>query len=369
MAELARLTKDSAEASPSPAGAAESAEATGLETPVVLIVFNRPELTQVVFSRIAEARPRKLLLVADGPRADRGGEAQRCEEVRRIVSAVHWDCDVKTNFAAENMGCRRRVISGLHWAFEQVEEAIILEDDILPDPSFFPFCRQMLARYRDDERVSMISGFNIGADRAKAPDDYFFSRLTHIWGWATWRRAWQHYDEHMTAWPSPQRPQALRRVFPEASALRYWTPILEGMHRGKGPNTWDYQWMFTNVMREGVSIVPQINLVQNLGFGPDATHPTAPCSAPRVGVGRLRFPLRHPSRVEPSAALDALDQELSEWHTPALLPRAVRKARRVLLGYPGCATRAGVEVALAAHASAAAPPPARLGPEPATAGG
>lgn len=303
-----------------------------METPVVLIVFNRPELTRIVFERVAAMRPRQLLLVADGPRADRHGEAGRCDEVRRIVSAVRWECEVRTNFAAQNMGCRRRVISGLDWAFEQVEEAIILEDDILPDPSFFRFCQEMLARYRGDDRVSMVTGFNIGAAQATVPESYYFSRLTHIWGWATWRRAWKHYDEHMGAWNEPERPAALRRTFPEASARRYWTPILEGMYRGTGPNTWDYQWMFTNIMRDRVSIVPQANLVRNIGFGADATHSTDPNGAPSVGVGSLQFPLRHPGTTEPSARLDALDQHLSLWHRPAFPQRALHKARRVLLG-------------------------------------
>ncbi len=304
----------------------------GFETPVVLIVFNRPELTRRVFQRIAEVRPRTLLVVADGPREDRPGERERCEEVRRIATSVSWDCEIKTNFAAENLGCRRRVISGLHWAFQEVEEAIVLEDDILPDPSFFTFCQAMLCRYRHEDRVAMVSGFNIGADHARSPESYFFSRLTHIWGWATWRRAWAHYDESMTLWPSAERAFAMRRVFQSPSARRYWTPILEGMYRGVGPNTWDYQWMFTNIMRNCLSVVPQQNLVQNLGFGVDATHVNDPEDAPRVEVGSLSFPLVHPAQIAPAEPLDELDQQLSGWHTPTLPVRALRKARRVLRG-------------------------------------
>ena len=305
---------------------------TLLETPVVLIVFNRPALTRRVFERIAEARPRRLLVIADGPRADRKGEWELCQETRKIACAVTWKCELQTNFAAVNMGCRGRMVSGLNWAFEQVEEAIILEDDILPDPSFFPFCEEMLQRYRMDTRVSMVTGFNVGADAMRTPESYYFSQLTHIWGWATWRRAWKSYDEHLTKWPEVKRSGALRRVFPEPSALRYWTPILEGMYRGTGPNTWDYQWMFTNITAERMAIAPQVNLVQNLGFGADATHSTDPHGAPKVGVESLRFPLKHPPVVEPAYALDAIDQELSGWHTPAFPTRALRKARRVLFG-------------------------------------
>ena len=301
-----------------------------LETAVVLIVFNRPAVTRAVFERIAATKPRRLLVIADGPRPDREGERERCEEVRGIATAIDWPCDLQTNFAEANLGCRQRVISGLDWVFEQVEEAIILEDDILPDPSFFHFCEAMLERYRGDPRVAMITGFNIAADRAKTPDSYYFSQLTHIWGWATWRAAWQHYDPLLTAWPAVRDAGLLRDVFPERSAERYWTPILEGMYQGRGPDTWDYQWMFTNLTRRSVSIVPQVNLVQNLGFGAGATHSNDPDGAPRVSVKALEFPLRHPPTMIVSRSLDLLDQRMSDWHVPALPKRLVRKVRRAL---------------------------------------
>ncbi len=305
-------------------------EEQSFNTPVVFLVFNRPELTRAVFARIAQARPPRLLVVADGPRAERAGEAERCAEVRRIASAVDWPCEVQTNFAAENLGCRARIVSGLHWAFEQVEEAIVLEDDILPDPSFFRFCEEMLARFRDDERVSMITGFNLCADRRQPPYSYFFSELTHIWGWATWRRAWRHYDEHLSTWPEVRRSGMLREFFAEESALRYWNRIFDGMYEGTGPNTWDYQWMYTNLTRRSLAVSPGVNLVQNLGFGPDGTHVTSAEGAPRVRVGTMEFPLRHPPAMIASRSLDLLDQRLSAWHVPALPKRVVRKAQRVL---------------------------------------
>ena len=309
-----------------------SAQGRQLETAVALIVFNRPALTRVVFEAIAQAKPKRLLLIADGPRADRPGEAELCDEVRRVVSLVDWPCEVQTNFASANLGCRRRVISGLDWVFEQVEEAIILEDDILPDPSFFPFCEQMLERFREDDRIAMITGFNISAGEATSPDSYYFSELTHIWGWATWRDAWKRYDERLTSWPEVRSSGMLRRVFSQRSAMRYWTPILDGMHRGTGPDTWDYQWMYTNLVYGRLSVTPQVNLVRNLGFGEEATHSKNPKDAPRVAITRLRFPLRHPPAIVPSRALDALDQRISGWHRSAVPVRAFQKLGRVLLG-------------------------------------
>lgn len=305
-------------------------EGQQLSTAVVFIVFNRPSVTRTVFERIAQARPKQLLVIADGPRANRVGEDELCAQVREIATAVDWMCDLQTNFAHENMGCRQRVISGLQWAFEQVEEAIILEDDILPDPSFFPFCEEMLARYRGDSRVAMITGFNIAADARQVPHSYYFSQLTHIWGWATWRDAWKHYDPEMTSWPAVRDAGLLREVFTERSAWRYWMPILDGMYQGRGPNTWDYQWMYTNLTRGSVSIVPGLNLVQNLGFGLDATHVTNADGAPKVRVRALRFPLQHPPAMIVSRSMDRLDQRISDWHVPSLPKRVVRKLRRLV---------------------------------------
>ncbi len=301
-----------------------------LETPVIFLVFNRPSQTREVFARIAEARPRQLLVVADGPRRDRAEERALCEQVREIATAVTWRCELHTDFAADNLGCRRRVISGLDWAFGLVEEAIILEDDIVPDPSFFRFCEEMLARFRGDRRVSMITGFNNSADRAQTSHSYFFSEMTHVWGWATWRGAWATYDEHLTTWPAVRDSGLLAEIFPDRSAQRYWEAIFESMYRGDGPNTWDYQWMYTNLCQHALSVTPKVNLVRNIGFGTDATHSTNPDGAPKVHVERLQFPLQHPPTMIASRSLDAIDQEISEWHVPALPKRAVRKVSRML---------------------------------------
>ena len=170
-----------------------------LSTPVAFIIFNRPDTTARVFAEIAKARPPKLLVVGDGPRANRDGEADRVAEARAIIKNVDWPCEVLTNFSTPNLGCKKRVSSGIDWIFEQVEEAIILEDDCLPDPSFFQFCEEMLARYRHDDRIAMISGDNFLFGQVPVPESYYFSRYCHIWGWASWRRAWKDYDVNIPA--------------------------------------------------------------------------------------------------------------------------------------------------------------------------
>ena len=171
-----------------------------LTKPVVLIIFNRPKLTEVVFQAIREAKPPKLFLVADGPRPNRPDDIPRCAAARKVVEKVDWDCEVLRNYADENMGCGCRPASGITWVFSQVEEAIILEDDCVPSPSFFPFCQELLDRYRTDERVMHIGGMNWQSGHRRSPFSYFFSKYPQCWGWATWRRAWAHYDFTMRYW-------------------------------------------------------------------------------------------------------------------------------------------------------------------------
>ncbi len=169
-----------------------------MRSPVLFLVFNRPDSTRKVFDAIRSARPPKLYITADGPRPDRPAEAKLCSEVRAIASAVDWPCEVKTLFRESNLGCKAGVSSGITWFFSHEDEGIILEDDVLPVPTFFNFCDEMLERYRDDARVSMISGCNLISNHFSPKQSYFFSRYNLIWGWATWRRAWQHYDVAMT---------------------------------------------------------------------------------------------------------------------------------------------------------------------------
>ncbi len=300
------------------------------ETPVALFAFNRPELTKRVFRRIAEVRPKRLLCVADAARPDRPEEEQRCKEVQAILSAVDWPCEVQTNFAVQNMGCRGRLITGLNWVFEQVEEAVILEDDVLPDPTFFRFCDEMLQRYRNDTRVAMVSGLNLVQDKTQAPDSYFFSQLTHIWGWASWRRAWATYDPDLTDWPAIKAAGLMRELFPKPAHQRYWTHVFDQMHSGTGPDTWDTQWFYTNLKNSVLSVTPGVNLVENLGFGPDATHTIYAADVPRFLVQPLQFPLQHPPAMVPLRHLDVIDQERSGSRLPTILSRVRNKLRRSL---------------------------------------
>ena len=278
--------------------------------PVLFLVFNRPAVTRRVFDRIAEARPAKLLLVADGPRSDRPGEEELCREVREIVSGVDWPCEVHTNFAPGNLGCFQRVATGLDWAFDVVEELVILEDDCLPDMSFFPFCQELLRRYRGDSRIAFISGTNLVEAHLKTQYDYYFSRQGRIWGWATWRSRWQDYDRYLSNWPELRSSEALAEIFDRPRDIAYWTGIFDAMFAGRRTDTWDYQWTYTNFFNHRMAIVPRVNLIMNIGFGTTATHTTSadPRFMPKLKA--IKFPLKHPVATIPSRSVDRHCQNL-----------------------------------------------------------
>lgn len=264
-----------------------------LETPVAFLIFNRPDTTERVFTEIARARPPKLLVIADGPRSDRPGEAELCAQTRRIIERVDWECEVLTDFSEQNLGCRARVSSGLSWVFEQVEEAIILEDDCLPHPSFFRYCEEMLARYRDDERIGQISGCNFQHHRQPSKYSYYYSIYNHIWGWASWRRAWQGYDLKMRDWPAMRDEEWLRHLLPSSRAVRLWEETFQNVYEGK-VDTWDYQWTFSCWAQGRLTVLPTVNLISNIGFGEGATHTTQVSDLANMPTEEMTFPLHHP---------------------------------------------------------------------------
>jgi hypothetical protein len=275
-----------------------------LETAVALFMFNRPETTCRVFDAISRIRPTKLLLIADGPREYKEGEAATCSQVRDIVARVDWPCEVFRNFSETNLGCQERMISGLNWAFSIVEEAIILEDDCLPDLSFFPFCQELLERYRGDSRIAYISGTNLVGKYLRTDDSYFFSEIGGIWGWATWRSKWRSYDRHLDSWPELRNKKMLSEIFNCPRATAYYTQIFDAMYENRGPNTWDYQWLYTCLKNNSLTAVPSVNLISNIGFGPDATHTTKEDARMTPQSAPMKFPLRHPSSFIPLRSMD-----------------------------------------------------------------
>jgi hypothetical protein len=268
-----------------------------VRSPILLIVFNRPDTTEKVFDLIRAARPTKLYVAADGARANREGEQERCERARQIATQVDWPCDVRTLFRERNLGCKQAVSQALDWFFDQEEEGIILEDDCVPHPSFFRFCDEMLEHYRDEPRVALISGDNFQFGRTYGETSYYFSRYVHIWGWASWRRMWKLYDRDARVWPEFSRQGRLETVLGgNAREVRYWTGKFEGVRSGQ-IDTWDYQLNLAMWANDMLAAIPQRNLVTNIGFGPGATHTSGGSKFADLPTASMPFPLRHPEAI------------------------------------------------------------------------
>ncbi len=281
-----------------------------MQTAVVLILFRRPELTAKVFERIGDARPPKLFLIADGPRLGNAEDARLCEEARAVVERVDWPCDVVRDFAEQNLGLKRRIPSGLDRVFAEVREAIILEDDCLPHPSFFPYCEELLARYRDDERVVHISGSQL-LPQPPTEGSYHFSRGPAVWGWATWRRAWRLFDADLTDWHAKSRRERkaeLRRMFEEEAEQRHWAFVWD---HSREIDNWDAQWSYVALSRGLLSINPNRNLITNVGFGDEATNATEdPLGIARRALEGISFPLVHPPEVRRNLDADRAASQL-----------------------------------------------------------
>jgi hypothetical protein len=279
-----------------------------MKSPVLFIVFNRPETTKQVFEAIRLAKPERLYVAADGPRKIRQGEADRCAEVRRIATDIDWPCKLSTLFRNENLGCKIGVSSAIDWFFDNEEEGIILEDDVLPVSTFFNYCDELLEMYRHDDRIGMISGCNLITSHYMPNESYFFSRINHIWGWASWRRVWQHYDVAMNSWPEWYSKKGLSN-FSEGNKCfeSYWHEKFELAFSGR-VDTWDYQWTFTCWRLGALTALPCHNQTKNIGFGADATHTVE--KMPKYVISSaplsLAFPLIHPFEVHRNVDGDKL---------------------------------------------------------------
>jgi len=293
-----------------------------LKTPVAFLIFNRSDSAQKVFEEIRRSKPPKLLVVADGPRENVPEDRDKCLSARAVIDTIDWECEIFKNYADTNLGCKRRVSSGVDWIFDTVEEAIILEDDCVPHPSFFRFCEEMLQRYRDDERIMMISGDNFQFGRKRSQFSYYFSCYSHIWGWASWRRAWKLYDVTMEKWPKVRDAGQLNDWFSNRRAVAYWEEQFEKTYAGE-IDSWDYQWAFTCWLHGGLTVLPSVNLISNIGFSQDATHTKSSFSYRMMNVEPMTFPLHHPHNIDRDIIADNLTQKVH--YSPSIYQRAINK--------------------------------------------
>ncbi len=277
-----------------------------LTTPVLLIGFNRVGPLRQVFEAIRTARPARLYFAADGPRNEE--ERPRCEEVRALAKEVDWQCEVRTKFNEHNQGLRKGVSSAIAWFFENEPEGIVLEDDTLPTGSFFRFCHEMLEHYRTDERIWAILANNLMPEWPNRNDeDYYFSAHGYgaPWGWASWRRVWKYYDVDMGQWPSLKSSTMLHDFFLNGDEERDVNAMFDRVHDGR-MNSWSYQLDITRIANHGLNIIPNTNLVDNIGFGADGTHTTSLADPRNKRTARdVEFPLTHPRFIMPDKRRDA----------------------------------------------------------------
>jgi len=273
------------------------------KTPVVLFFFLRFESTMKVIDEIRKAKPAKVYLVGEGHRPDRVGEKEKVEQLRNLVEQrIDWDCEIYKNYVPEDIGAGRRIASGISWVFEHEERAIFLEDDVVPSQSFFKYCDEMLDFYADDKRIMAISGSN-SVPEFQFDGDYTFSNVAHIWGWATWKRAWEHYDFEMKKWPSYKKSGLLRGAF--NNKVFYEFRCDEFDHAAKGiTHTWDYQFSFHFLINSGLAIIPKTNMIANIGLGPNATN-TIHKKEMTFGIAEeMKFPIQFKEYVVHDDAFD-----------------------------------------------------------------
>lgn len=272
---------------------------TQFEIPILLLIFKRESSTLRVVDEIRKQKPKHLYIAADGPRKDNDDDRLKCEKTRQaVLNAIDWDCEVKTYFRDENRGCGYAPAEAITWFFENVEMGIILEDDIIPSPSFFPFCAELLEKYKDDEKIMTIAGTNLISKEYPSTVSYHFSNYAGNWGWATWKRAWKYYDYNISEWNKPEVKKKIKEKLPLEHYL-FWKDAFDTVC-DKGINhIWDYQWLFARFLYGDFGILPSKNLTTNIGFGEDATH--------TINVGEdlleantqeeIEFPLIHPKEL------------------------------------------------------------------------
>lgn len=275
------------------------------DVPILLIMFKRPDTAFRVIEALRKVRPSRLFITADAPRTDNPDEAWLCKKTREIVmSSIDWSCEVKTYFRETNGGLKYGYVEQMNWFFDQVEEGIIFEDDSVPDPSFFPYCKELLERYRDDPRVMTIDSFYIRDKfpELSIPESYRFSRIPMCFGWGTWRRAWKLYDVHMRNFDALIDTPELRKNFGDEGAYQRWRRVCQDCIKD---GVWDAAWVFAVVSHGGLCATPAHNLVKNIGTGPGALHSYGGNIFMNMPTTPMQFPLVHPARIEADDKADA----------------------------------------------------------------
>ena len=292
------------------------------------MIFNRPETTERVFQQIRAIKPKYLFISADGPRPHIQDESKLCAQARAVVKNIDWKCELRTKYSDNNKGCKTAVSSAITWFFENVKEGVILEDDCLPDPSFFQFCAALLEYYRNNERIMHISGANFQDGSKFGTGSYYFSSLNHVWGWATWRRAWNNYDVNIKSYPQYLHNGKLLRLLPDPVIYKYWKRNFDLVYEQK-KDTWDFQWQYASFLHQGLAVIPNDNLISNIGFDHNATHTIDLFDSLANRPTQTLKDIRHPRaiHIETEADLYTYTNYLSPPKWKKLLSLVIRKFR------------------------------------------
>ncbi|GAB3544051.1 nucleotide-diphospho-sugar transferase [Spirosoma fluminis] len=306
-----------------------------MEINVLFIIFNKSDETKRVFNAIRSQKPARLFIAADGPRPGTEGEAERCQLIRNwVLEHVDWSCELKTLFRDENRGCGRGPSEAISWFFEHVDEGIILEDDCLPNPTFFQFCADLLGTHRDNRQVSMISGNNFQLVQPMPIEaDYYFSVFPSSNGWATWKRSWEGFDYTLSNWPRIDKKQLSTYLFAEKPYARWWLNQFDWLYRNKPDDMWDFQFHYLCMTRGQLAVIPKANLVSNIGYGPYATHSQNPDSYfANVPTHELAIPFTHPERIERHYEADLFIQRMlfGQAHVDSQFKKFKRVVKKVI---------------------------------------
>ncbi len=299
-----------------------------VKSPILFLIFNRPDITAKVFEQIRKVRPSKLYVAADGPRTANENDISLCKETRDQIK-IDWPCELITLYRTENKGCKEAVSSAITWFFEQEEEGIILEDDCLPNTDFFSYCDELLEKYRFDTRIRHIAGSDHQLGKKWGNSSYYFANQTHVWGWASWRRVWKDYDKELSLYNEEEANLHLDQIFTDRFINEDWKRIFHNLKNGK-IDTWDYQLALINYFNNGLSINPNANLISNIGFRNDGTHTTNLTSPyanlPLENIGKLSHPLYILPEKEADYAVFNRDFSLElRWRKHNLLRRRFKR--------------------------------------------
>ncbi|GAB4015110.1 nucleotide-diphospho-sugar transferase [Spirosoma koreense] len=272
----------------------ESKTRYSFDVPILFVMFNRPEHARQVMNRIRQIQPAQLFIAIDGPRTGIKRDNEGVQQCIKLLDEIDWPCKIEKLIRTQNLGCKKAVSSAIDWFFENVEYGIILEDDCLPDITFFEFCRILLLKYVDEPKIMHIGGTNLYGNLTWGSYSYFFSKIAHVWGWATWRRAWSLYDVEMKDYDTYRKTGGINETVIYRPSLSYWKFSFDNTRSGI-IDTWDYQWVFAIWKNQGFTIIPNQNLISNTGFGPNATHTVTDSvwsSLPTVAIDTqfMKFP-------------------------------------------------------------------------------